>query len=98
MLADSQTLGIMGTMRENSIPGYKPVDGSVGLLLSGLQARIVREDGTDASIGEAGELWAKGDCISKGYLNDEEATARSFTKDGWLMTGDIFTADEKGNF
>ena len=85
-------------MRENCIPGYEPVDTSVGLLLPGLQARIVREDGTDGGIGEPGELWVKGDCISQGYFNDEQATANTFTKDGWLKTGDIFTVDEKGNY
>ena len=93
-----QTLAIATTMQENCIPGYKPIDSSVGILSSSMQARIIREDGTDGGVGEPGELWAKGDGISRGYFNDEEATARTFTKDGWLKTGDIFTVDEKGNF
>jgi len=94
----SQTLSITTTMRENCIPGYKPVDSSVGILSAGTQARIIREDGTDGGVGEPGELWVKGGTISQGYFNDEEATAQTFTKDGWLKTGDIFTVDEKGNF
>ena len=94
----TQTLSIAGTVRENSIPGHKPVDRSVGLLMPGLQARIVRGDGTDGGVGESGELWVKGDCISRGYFNDEQATAETFTEDGWLKTGDIFTIDEKGNY
>ena len=85
-------------MRDNCIPGYKSVDESVGLLVPGLQARIIREDGTDGGVEEPGELWVKGDSISPGYFNDEQATARVFTKDGWLKTGDIFTVDEKGNY
>jgi len=85
-------------MQENCIPGYKPPDNSVGLLVAGLQARIVREDGTDGGIGEPGELWVKGETISQGYFNDEEATAKTFTEDGWLKTGDIFIIDEKGNY
>jgi len=84
-------------MQENCIPGYKPIDNSVGILSSSLWARIIREDGTDGGAGEPGELWVKGNGISPGYFNDEEATARTFTKDGWLKTGDIFTIDEKGN-
>ena len=88
---------ISATMQENSIPGYKPVERSVGLLMPGLQARIIREDGTDGGVGEPGELWVKGDTVFQGYLNDEEATAKTITKDGWLKTGDIFTIDEKGN-
>ena len=85
-------------MLENSIPGHKLVDKSVGLLMPGLQARIIREDGTDGGVGEPGELWVQGDCISQGYFNDEQATASIFTKDGWFKTGDIFTVDEKGNY
>ena len=93
-----QTIAITLTMQENCIPGYRPVAESVGILVPGLQARIVRGDGTDCGIGETGELWAKGDCISRGYFNDEQATAQTFTKDGWYKTGDIFTVDEKGNY
>jgi len=85
-------------MQENSIPGYKPVDESLGLLTPGLQARIVREDGTDGGVGEPGELWVKGDCISQGYLDDGPGTAKTFTEDGWLKTGDIFTVDQNGNY
>ena len=85
-------------MRENCIPGYKLVDKSVGLLMPGLQARIIREDGTDSGVGESGELWVKGGCVSPGYFNDKQATAQTFTEDGWLKTGDIFTIDEKGNY
>ena len=94
----SQTLAITGSMRENSLPGYKPVEGSVGLLMPGLEARIIREDGTDGGVGDTGELWVKGDCVFQGYFNDEEATARAMTKDGWFNTGDICTVDEKQNF
>ena len=93
-----QFIAFTTTMEENCIPGYKPVDGSVGLLLPGLQARIVREDGTDGDAGEPGELWVKGDCISQGYFGDIRATAQTFTEDGWFKTGDIFTIDEKGNY
>ena len=85
-------------MEENCIPGYKLIDSSVGILSPGMQARIIREDGTDGSVGEPGELWVKGDSVCQGYLDDKEATARTITKDGWLKTGDIFIIDEKGNF
>ena len=93
----AKSLAVATTLQENCIPGYKPVDSSVGILSPGTQARIIREDGTDGGVGEPGELWVKGESISRGYFNDEEATARTFTKDGWLKTGDIFTIDEKGN-
>lgn len=66
--------------------------------MSGMEARIIREDGTDGGIGEAGELWVRGGCVFQGYFNDEEATAKVLTKDGWFKTGDILTIDEKQNF
>ena len=34
----------------------------------------------------------------KEYYNNPEATAASFTEDGWYKTGDILSRDEKGNF
>ena len=85
-------------MRENCIPGFKPIEGSVGLLSPGLEARIVREDGTDCGNGEPGELWVRGGCIFPGYFNDKEATVKVLTADGWLKTGDILAVDEKQNF
>ena len=93
-----QTLSVAATMREGAVPGYKPIESSVGLLLSGMEARIIREDGTDGGVGEPGELWIRGGSIFLGYLNDEEATAKAFADGGWFKTGDIFTVDEKQNF
>jgi long-subunit acyl-CoA synthetase (AMP-forming) len=64
-----------------------------------VQARISREDGTDGGVvGESGELWIEGGGIFQGYLNDKEATAKAFTNDGWLKTGDVLVIDEKQIF
>ncbi|RPD62445.1 acetyl-CoA synthetase-like protein [Lentinus tigrinus ALCF2SS1-7] len=74
--------------------GLKP--GSVGLLLPGVEARIVRDDGTLAGYNEPGELWLKGENIALGYWRNEKATKETFG-DGWLRTGDRFRIDEDGN-
>lgn len=75
----------------------KFVPGSSGVLLPGIEARILREDGTAADFNELGELWLRGDNISPGYLENDKANRETF-KDGWLRTGDYFRVDEKGYF
>jgi len=64
LVADPRRLAITETMQENYIPGYKPIHNSFGLLVSGLQARIIREGDRDGGVGEPGELLAKEDDIS----------------------------------
>jgi len=63
--------------------------GSVGQPLPGLDLRIVLPGGKDAPDGEEGEVWVKGINIVRAYHRNQKATDETFTKDGWLMTGDI---------
>lgn len=64
-------------------------DGSVGKPLPGQQLRIVKLGGEDAQEGEEGEVWVKGVNIVRAYHKNQKATDDTFTKDGWLMTGDV---------
>ncbi|KAJ7738346.1 hypothetical protein B0H16DRAFT_1570530 [Mycena metata] len=75
----------------------KPPPRTTGILLPGIDARILREDGTGVAPGEVGELWLHGDNVTLGYWNNPTANAAAFV-DGWLRTGDQFSADEKGYF
>ncbi|KAJ6494154.1 hypothetical protein DFH09DRAFT_1265636 [Mycena vulgaris] len=85
----------------------RPIDGmlgmrsppphTTGILLPGLEARTVREDGGDAQPDEVGELWLRGCNVTPGYWNNPKANADTFV-DGWLRTGDQFRADENGYF
>jgi long-chain acyl-CoA synthetase len=79
-----------------------PIDGtgklgSIGLPWPSTEMKIVKEDGTDASIGERGEIWARGPQVMPGYWNRPDETAKVFTGD-WFMTGDIGIMDEDGYF
>jgi 4-coumarate--CoA ligase len=58
----------------------------------------VSPDETEVPAGVSGEIWLKGPNIFKGYLNNPEGTANSFSSDGYFKTGDIGYVDEQGNF
>jgi long-subunit acyl-CoA synthetase (AMP-forming) len=75
----------------------EPARGSTGILLPYLEARIIREDGSDADYDEIGELVLRSPTIALGYLNNEKATKATF-KDGWLHTGDRFYVDKQERF
>ena len=72
-------------------------NGSIGLPAPSTDLKIVKEDGTEAELGEAGELWVKGPQVMKGYYNRPEASAECL-KDGWFATGDVAKYDEEGFF
>lgn len=72
-------------------------DGTIGLPAPSTDIKIMLEDGNEAPIGEAGEMWVKGPQVMRGYYNREDATAE-IIKDGWLATGDIACMDEQGYF
>lgn len=72
--------------------------GHVGVPISGVRTRLVGEDGRAVPHdGESvGELQVCGDTVFDGYRNRPEATAESFTADGWFRTGDVATIGRDG--
>ena len=69
--------------------------GSVGIPIDGVALRIVREDGSDATIGEPGEVRVRGANVMRGYWNNPEASA-AVLDGGWLRTGDMGYLDADG--
>lgn len=77
-------------------PGFER-PGSAGMLLPGFEARIVREDGTDAAVDERGELFARGAAMTRLYCNDPERTAELASRQ-WIRTGDLFSCSDDGYY
>jgi malonyl-CoA/methylmalonyl-CoA synthetase len=78
-------------MTETVITVSHPYDGdrragSVGLPLPGVELQLE----------ETGELLVRGPSVFSGYWNRSEATADSFTDDGWFRTGDLGEFDPDG--
>jgi long-chain acyl-CoA synthetase len=64
---------------------------SAGLVVSRTKLRIA-----DADEEGVGEIQVTSPSLMKGYWRDAEATARIFTEDGWLRTGDLGRIDSRG--
>jgi fatty-acyl-CoA synthase len=69
---------------------------TVGAPLAGTDVRIAGPDGAAVPPGTAGELWVRGERITRGYLDDPVATAEAIDPDGWLRTGDLAEMDDGG--
>lgn len=66
-----------------------------GYPVGGMEVRVVNERGEVVPERELGEIQIKGDNVTSGYINNPEATEKSF-QDGWLKTGDTgFMMDGK---
>ena len=68
---------------------------SCGPAMPNFESKCVDAEGNEVPQGQVGELWVKGACVIKGYLNRPDATAESIT-DGWLHTGDVARKDADG--
>jgi O-succinylbenzoic acid--CoA ligase len=53
-------------------------------------------EGTDVRIATTGEIELSGPTLMEGYRGDPAATARAFTVDGWLRSGDLGELDAEG--
>lgn len=68
----------------------------IGIPAPATDVKIMNDAEQEVPIGERGEIVVKGPQVMKGYQNLPEETAQSFTKNGYLRTGDIGIMDERG--
>ncbi|SFD48508.1 AMP-binding protein [Spirosoma endophyticum] len=91
-----------GLTETSPVLSSNPTDGTVrvgtiGIPWPSTEMKIIHDDGTDAPIGEAGEIVARGPQIFKGYYNRPEETTKSMLGD-WFKTGDVGIMNEDGFF
>jgi acyl-CoA synthetase (AMP-forming)/AMP-acid ligase II len=70
--------------------------GSVGKPVGPTEIKIVDDDGREAEPRVVGELWLRMASKQREYYKNDEATAATWTDDGWLRSGDLAYLDEDG--
>jgi long-chain acyl-CoA synthetase len=70
----------------------------VGIPLGEMEVIALDESHKILSLGEVGELAAKGPQVMKGYWRNPIETSKVFTEDGWLLTGDLGYVSLEGVF
>ena len=63
----------------------------------GVDLKVVDEKASPVAADEqqVGEIWVRGDTVTRGYWNRPDETEQAFT-DGWLRTGDLAVVDTEG--
>jgi len=73
--------------------------GAIGMPVPSTLAVILDLDrDVELQQGEVGEICVRGPQVMPGYWNRPDETAKAFTADGWLRTGDMGFVDEHGYF
>ena len=88
-LTEVSCVGTTATFEENRI-------GSCGKGMDDAEIKVVDELGGTLPPGQQGELCIRGTCVTRGYLNNPEATKEAFDSEGWFHSGDVAYMDEEG--
>lgn len=77
-------------------PDLKAYNGTIGLPVSSTDVCIMDDMYNQLPVDASGELAVKGPQVMLGYWKNPQETQKVFTKDGWLLTGDIASINEQG--
>ncbi|GAB0095828.1 hypothetical protein DMENIID0001_112580 [Sergentomyia squamirostris] len=69
---------------------------TIGELSTGVEAKIIDDDGNQLGEEEIGELCVKTGNMFLGYWRNPEATREILDADGWLHTGDLASFNQNG--
>ncbi len=70
--------------------------GSIGIPMPSTEVSIFDDNGKELSVGEVGEICARGPQVMSGYWNQDNVGV--FLTGGWFKTGDIGSMDKDGFF
>jgi acyl-CoA synthetase (AMP-forming)/AMP-acid ligase II len=76
----------------------KTFSGDIGFPLPSIELAIKDDEGLTLAQGEAGEICIRGPNVMTGYYQQPEETAKAFTADGFMRTGDIGIMQANGRF
>jgi len=76
----------------------KSFSGDIGFPLPGIDMAIKDDSGLSVAQGESGEICIRGPNVMIGYFHQPEETAKAFTADGFMRTGDIGIMESNGRF
>jgi acyl-CoA synthetase len=69
-----------------------------GRACRGYETRVFSQENPDAEVppGTIGEIGTRGALLMLGYFDNQVTTEESFNRDGWFLSGDLGTLDERG--
>ncbi len=76
----------------------KTIVETCGRACAGYETRIFSQDNPDLEVppGTLGEIGTRGALLMLGYFDNQATTEESFNRDGWFLSGDLGTLDERG--
>ena len=93
-------------MTENSSHQYTHPDDATDTVVAtcgrggpAYEVRIFDPEDADRPLaaGQVGQIGGRGAALMLGYFGNQAATAESFNRDGWFLSGDLGVLDETGN-
>lgn len=84
----------------NTAQRFFPTDNilSIGKPMPNNTVYILDENMQPCKIGEIGEMWAGGSCVSKGYIKNKELTSERYVDDPFIGRGKMFRTRDLGRW
>lgn len=91
--ASTESSVCSGTSLQDDV---ETIANTVGRPGSGIEISLRNDHGAEVPVGEVGTVWIKSRARMREYWQEPELSAETLTEDGWLLTGDLGTFDDRG--